>query len=294
MHSSASPSVEASVDDLIARYDVFLLDAYGVLVTTRGAIDGAAAFLERLTREQREWLIVSNDASRSIETTTTRYRDFGLPVTPERVLTSGALLPAHFEREGLAGAHCVVLGTPDSREYVRSAGGIVVGPGDDSASVCVVCGVYDEPAAPFLDVVNQTVTLVLRRLGRGEAMRFILPNPDIVYPSDVAAFSFTAGGLAAMFEAVIRLRDPDGTCQFEPLGKPFAPMFNVALERLGWPDLRRVVMVGDQLVTDVLGASRAGLDSVLIETGVSRRTDLIRAPATPTWVLRDLLAATSR
>jgi HAD superfamily hydrolase (TIGR01459 family) len=294
MHSSAIQSIETSVDALVARYDVFLLDAYGVLVTPRGALEGAAAFLDRLTREGREWLIVSNDASRSIETTTTRYRGFGLPVTPQQILTSGALLPAHFEREGLAGAHCVVLGTADSRDYVRGAGGIVVEPDDDRASVCVVCGVYEEPGAPFLDVVNQTISLVLRRLGRGESMRFLLPNPDIVYPSDVAAFSFTAGGLAALLEAVIRLRDPDGTRRFEPLGKPYAPMFDAALARLGWPDKRRVVMVGDQLVTDVLGASRAGIDSVLIETGVSRRTDLARAPVRPTWVLPGLLAATSR
>jgi HAD superfamily hydrolase (TIGR01450 family) len=294
MQSPIIQAIETSVDELVGRYDVFLLDAYGVLVTTRGALDGAAAFLDRLTREGREWLIVSNDASRSIETTTARYRDFGLPVAPAQVLTSGALLPAYFEREGLAGAHCVVLGTPDSRDYVRGAGGLVVGPGDDRASVCVICGVYEEPGAAFLDVVNQTISLVLRRLGRGQPMRFLLPNPDIVYPSDVAAFSFTAGGLAALFESVIRLRDPDGTYRFEPLGKPHAPMFDAALERVGWPDKRSVVMVGDQLVTDVLGASRAGIDSVLIETGVSRRTDLARAPATPTWLLRDLLATTLR
>ena len=121
-------------------------------------------------------------------------------------------------------------------------------------------------------------------------MRFILPNPDIVYPSDTGAFSFTAGGLAALFEAVIALRDPEGRYRFEPLGKPHAPMFETALERLGHPDRRRVVMIGDQLVTDVLGASHAGIDSVLIETGVSHRADLARAAVRPTWLLRDLLA----
>lgn len=293
MQSPIIQSIETSVDELVARYDMFLLDAYGVLVTTRGPIDGAAAFLDRLTREGREWLIVSNDASRSIEATTTRYRAFGLPVTPERILTSGALLPAHFDRERLTGAHCVVLGTPDSCEYVRSAGGVVVDAGDDRASVCVVCGVYEESGAPFLEVVNRTISLVLRRLGRGESLRFILPNPDIVYPSDVATFSFTAGGLAALFEAVIRLRDPDGIHQFEPLGKPYPPMFDAAFDRLRVSDKRRVVMVGDQIGTDVLGASGAGIDSVLIETGVSRRTDLARAPVVPTWLLRDLLAPTS-
>lgn len=289
--TSAGPAA-CTVDDLIGRYDIFLLDAYGVLVTTRGALDGAAAFLERLSREGRQWMIVSNDASRSIATTVTRYRDFGLPVTAERVLTSGALLKPYFASEHLTGERCIVLGTAESRDYVRDAGGIVVAPDDESASVCVICGVYDEPGAPFLETANGAVSAILHRLGSGHPMRFILPNPDVVYPSDVGAFSFTAGGLAALLEAVVRLRDPEGAIRMEPLGKPYAPMFEAALDRLGRPDLSRVVMIGDQLVTDVLGAATAGIDSVLIDTGVSRPSDVERAPARPTWLLSGF--ATSR
>lgn len=285
--SPTSPA-DTTTDQLIDRYDVFLLDAYGVLVTTRGAIDGAAAFLDRLNQAGRVWMIVSNDASRSIETTVARYTGFGLPVSADRVLTSGALLADHFAREGLVGSRCLVLGTADSRDYVRAAGGIVADAGDDEASVCVVCGVYDEPGAPFLETVNRVVSQILRRLGRRRPMRFILPNPDIVYPSDLHAFSFTAGGLAALLEAVIALRDPEGHHRFEPLGKPYAPMFDTALQRLGEPDRRRVVMIGDQLVTDVAGAALAGIDSVLVDTGVSRRADLAHAPVKPTWLLQDL------
>jgi HAD superfamily hydrolase (TIGR01450 family) len=279
---------EASVDALIDRYDAFLLDAYGVLVTTRGAIDGAAAFLERLTAAGKAWLIVSNDASRSIRTTTERYLAFGLPVTDDRVVTSGSLLASYFAREGLASARCVVLGTEESRDYVREAGGEVVAAGDGPAEVCVVCGVTDEAAAPFLETVNRTVTLILGQLAAGRPMRFILPNPDIVYPSDVDAFSFTAGGLAALLEAVIRLRDPAQRIRFEPLGKPYAPIFDAAFARLGGLDRERIVMVGDQLVTDVLGAARAGIDSILVETGVAGRGDIERAEVGPTWVLRNL------
>ncbi len=279
---------EASVDALIDRYDAFLLDAYGVLVTTRGAIDGAAEFLDRLTSAGKAWLIVSNDASRSVPTTTERYQGFGLPVTGDRVLTSGALLAPYFAREGLAGARCVVLGTEESRDYVREAGGEVVAPGDGPADVCVICGVTDSPDAPFLETVNRTVTLVLDELGAGRPMRFILPNPDIVYPSDADAFSITAGGVAALIEAVIRLRDPDRHIRVEPLGKPHPPIFDAAFARLGEPDRRRVVMVGDQLVTDVVGASTAGIDSVLVETGIADRGDVERAEVGPTWILRDL------
>jgi len=284
---SAPPAVATS-DVLLERYDVFLLDAYGVLVTSAGPLDGAREFLHRLTGAGKQWCIATNDASRSVATSARHYSGFGLPVDDTRLLTSGGLLTGHFRREGLVGAPCVVLGTEDSREYVRDAGGVVVEPDDDRADVCVVCGVTDDPGAPHVATINRLVSMLLRRIGNGRPMRFILPNPDIVYPSDAGTFAVTAGAVAAMLEAVIALRDPDGAHRFEPLGKPHAPMFDEALARVEPVDRRRVVMVGDQFGTDILGAVNAGIDSVLIETGIGQRTDLATAPARPTWVWKDL------
>src|SRR5690606_33553617 len=228
-------------------------------------------------------------ASRPAATTSARYHGSVLPVTAYRFLTPGALLTPYFAREGLTGSRCIVLGTEESRDYVREAGGNVIAPGDGPADVCVICGVYDEPAAPFLETVNRVVSLILDQLGAGRPMRFILPNPDIVYPSDTDAFSVTAGGLAALLEAVVRLRDPEGRIRVEPLGKPHAPIFDAALSRVSGVDRRRVVMIGDQVVTDILGAARAGIDSVLVETGIADRGDADRSGISPTWVLRDLM-----
>lgn len=280
--------VDVTVAELIARYDVFLLDAYGVLVTSHGPLDGAGEFLRRLDRAGKRWLIVTNDASRSIASSVERYGGFGLPVDATRVLTSGALLHGYFARQGLRGARTVVLGPADSHDYVREAGGILVAPDDDSADVVVVCGVTDDTSWPYVPTLNRLVTMLLRRVGNGRPMRFILPNPDVVYPSDVDTFAFTAGAVAAMLESIIALRDPEHAHAFEPLGKPYAPMFDEALARVGAAERRRIVMVGDQFGTDILGAATAGIDSVLIETGVGQRTQLATAPAQPTWLLRDL------
>lgn len=284
----SAPPAEATADRLLDRYDVFLLDAYGVLVTSTGPLDGAREFLHRLTDAGRPWLIVTNDASRSVASSARHYGGFGLPVDEAHVLTSGALLAGHFRRRGLAGARCVVLGTDDSREYVREAGGLLVAPDDERADVCVVCGVTDDTSWPYVPTINRLITMLLRRVGNGRPMHFILPNPDIVYPSDTERFAFTAGGVAAMLEAIIALRDPERTHRFEPLGKPHAPMFDEALARLGVADRRRVVMVGDQFGTDILGAVGAGIDSVLIETGIGQRGDLATAPARPTWLWKNL------
>jgi HAD superfamily hydrolase (TIGR01459 family) len=274
-----------TVDDLIARYDVFWLDVYGVLVRSGGAIPGAAGFLRRLADAGRTALLVSNDASRSVATSLARYGGFGLPITREQILTSGMLLADHYAAEGLAGAPTIVLGTEDSADYVRAAGGVVVGPSDDSAEVVVAC---DDDGYPFLETVNAVVSTLYRRLDAGRDTRLVLPNPDLLFPLAAGACGITAGAIAAMIEAILRLRDPGGRHRFVPLGKPHPPIYAAALARSPTQQRRRIVMLGDQIVTDVRGASDFGVDSVFVEGGIGRLADVDRFGVRPTWVLPGL------
>lgn len=266
---------------LLERYDVFWLDIYGVLVRSDGALPGAAAFLARLTRAGRPYLLLSNDASRSPETAQRRYARFGLPVTVDQVLTSGMLLTEHFAAAGLAGKRCIVLGTKDSEAYVEQAGGVVAAPDDDTAEV-LICA--DDSGFDFLPVMNQVVSVLLRRIDRGLATHLVLPNPDLVYPMHEGSFGLTAGAMAAMVEAILKLRDPAGTLRFVPLGKPALPMFEAALRRSPTQDRRRIVMIGDQIVTDIRGAQDFGIDSVLVESGVGRAEDAAKFGVQPTWI----------
>jgi len=253
-----------------------------VLVSSAGALPGAAAFLGRLASAGRPYLLVSNDASRLPSTTAARYQRFGLPVTVDRILTSGMLLAEHFVAHGLAGAPTIVLGSRDSETYVRDAGGVVVPHGDDRATVVVAA---DDDGYPFLETINEVVTVLLRRLGRGERTHLVLPNPDLVFPSGPDAFGITAGAIAVTLESVMRLRDPAGDHRFVPLGKPHPPMFEAAVRRFPGLDRRRLVMIGDQLGTDILGAHRAGIDTVLVESGVARLKDLQGSSVLPTYTL---------
>jgi len=127
--------------------------------------------------------------------------------------------------------------------------------------------------------------VLLRRLGRGERTHLVLPNPDLVFPSGPDAFGITAGAIAVTLESVMRLRDPAGDHRFVPLGKPHPPMFEAAVRRFPGLDRRRLVMIGDQLGTDILGAHRAGIDTVLVESGVARLKDLQGSSVLPTYTL---------
>jgi ribonucleotide monophosphatase NagD (HAD superfamily) len=80
------------------------------------------------------------------------------------------------------------------------------------------------------------------------------------------------------------------TRSFEPLGKPHRPIFDAACARLA---TRNVVMVGDQLATDIRGANDAGLVSALVRTGVGAFDGHVAAGAVPRYVL-DSLAVTGQ
>ena len=77
---------------LIERYESFLIDAYGVLVDGRGALSGAAEFIETLRAEGRAFSVVTNDASRLETSCARRYQALGIQIHAHEVLTSGSMI----------------------------------------------------------------------------------------------------------------------------------------------------------------------------------------------------------
>ena len=96
-----------------------------------------------------------------------------------------------------------------------------------------------------------------------------------------------SGSVAVMFEAALRLRYPSRRdLTFERLGKPHEAIFAEALRRSGTRDM---VMIGDQLETDIRGARAFGLDAVLVATGVTPDGAAgVPAEIRPTYLLRSL------
>lgn len=257
------PPTPTTIVDLLDRYDAILLDAYGVLVDDRGPLPGAAPLFAELARRAKPYAIVTNDASRSQATWAARFARHGIAVAPERVVTAGSLLPGYFRDRGLAGARTCVLGTADSAEFVRAGGGVPVevAPGMeiDALAVC------DDSGTPFVDGIQLAFSAVVRAVDAGRAPALVLPNPDLIYPRGNAEFGFTAGAMALLIEAALGRRFP-GRLRFDHLGKPAPHLFAEAQRRLGGVS---VVMIGDQLETDIAGARAAGIDAALL-AGVSR------------------------
>jgi glycerol-1-phosphatase len=284
MSSETIPIPTLDAVELIERFEVLLLDAYGVLVHHGGALPGAPELIATLNAQGKRYFILTNDASRSNQTSAARFAEMGLAIEAEQIISSVGLLARHFARHDLGGRPCVVLGPEDSHQLVRAAGGELVSPGHD-AEVLVVCG---EVGYDFVETVDRVLSALFVRLDAGQALTLVLPNPDLVYPKgEGQSYGIAAGCIACFFEAALAQRYPDREgLRFTQLGKPNPPIFEEAARRAGTRDL---VMVGDQLGTDIKGANDFGIPSALVRTGLTRAVDLERPGAVRPTYLVDLL-----
>ncbi len=254
---------EITVEELIERYSVLLLDAFGVLVNDSGALPGAVGLINELNQTRKPYYLLTNDASRLPQTSADRFQNFGLAINPDRIITSGGLLNNYFRENGLRNVRCAVLGPQDSKQYVADAGGTVVSP--ESGFDAVVIG--DEKGYPFVETMDTVLTELFHKVERCEAFHLILPNPDLIYPKANQGVGMASGSIALIIEAALQLRYPHRSdLSFDRLGKPHAAIFQEALRLSG---SQNMVMIGDQLETDIRGANAFGLDSVLVGTGIT-------------------------
>lgn len=272
-----------NIEKLMARYSVLLLDAYGVLVHTSGALPGAAQLIDTLNRNKKPYYILTNDASKLPATSTKLFQSFGLAIAPDRIITSGSLLVDYFSGNQLKDAPCAVLGPEDSTRYVELAGGRVVAPRDPFE----VLVIGDESGYPFLETVDTVLSGLFKKFDDGANVHLVLPNPDLIYPKADQGFGIASGSIALILEAALQRRYPARPeLKFARLGKPHAAIFKEALERSGTRDM---VMIGDQLETDIRGAIEFGLDAVLVGTGITNmKLNDVDKSLQPTYYLDSL------
>lgn len=239
---------------LIGHFDVFLLDAFGVLNIGERAIPGAIAHVAALQAAGCHVMVVSNAAGYPKRFLMARLARLGFAFAPQEVLSSrevllDALHHAPSRRWGLMAEARYGL-----EELERLDARIL---GDDPAD-------YDA-AQEFALLGSGSWTearqsLLAESLARNPRP-VLVGNPDIVAPRE-GGLSLEPGHFAH------RLADLAGVAP-RFFGKPYPAIFDMALARVraARPDVTdaaRILMVGDTLHTDILGGAAAGLKTALI------------------------------
>ena len=249
----------------LGRYRAFLLDMDGVLVHGWRPLPGAAEALRKL-RSHGRVVVFSNNSTRSRRAFAQRLQEVGLEVAPEEIVNS-AYVVAQYLRELNGPAKVYCIGEEGLREELELAGHRLVPPEEAQFVIAGMDREFD----------YQKLAEALRALLRGA--RLIATNTDATFP--------TPEGLLPGAGAIVGALRGMG---FEPeaiVGKPSPIAFRVALSAAGARP-EECLVIGDRLETDILGAQRAGLDSVLVLSGVTSQAELEGSPIKPTWVVRDL------
>ncbi len=252
--------------------DLVLADLDGVVYKGPDAIPHAVESLNAAAETVRVGYI-TNNASRTDASVATHLSELGLHVQPSDVVTSPQaavrLMSAHVE----PGATILVIGGDGLVDEVEKGGFTVTRSADDDPAA-VIQGF--SPEIGWTQLAEAAFALQ----GRSEAERpWIATNTDWTIPVARGIAPGNGTLVSAVHTAAGRL----------PLvaGKPEVAIFEEAIARFG---ASKPLFIGDRLDTDILGANRAGIESVLVLTGIDRAKQLIAADADarPTYILGDL------
>ncbi|MFQ6398931.1 HAD-IIA family hydrolase [Nocardia sp. KC 131] len=251
------------------RYEALLLDLDGTLYRGPEVIEGAPEALADSGAPQR-LVYVTNNASRGPDAVAQHLAELGFLATTDDVVTS-AQAAARLLAERLdAGASVLVVGTDDLAAEVNAVGLRSVRRFNGAAPDAVVQG--HSPITAWPDLAEAAYAL------NADAL-WVAANTDKTLPNERGLAPGNGAMVAALCAASGRT----------PLvaGKPYAPLMEDALVRAG---TRSALVVGDRLDTDIEGANRVGLESLLVLTGVSTLDELRDAPADliPTYVSESL------
>jgi HAD superfamily hydrolase (TIGR01459 family) len=246
--------------NLLSRYDALIIDLWGVVHDGVHAYPGVVQTLNTLI-DQKKVLFLSN-APRPVEVAIKKLIELGLHVSPKHLLTSGDAV-----REQL-----INWDDPVFRQLGKCFYHLGAARNQDILSGLQANVTMDIEKADFIllsafmegdEDLNQYDDLL--KIALQAKLTVICANPDkIVVHGD--SVRYCAGVLAEKYEKM------GGTVFY--YGKPCPGVYDIAFKRLqaeGVADKKRILMIGDTLETDILGANNVGIDSALVQTGNMER-----------------------
>jgi 5'-nucleotidase len=235
--------------------ETWLMDMDGVLVHEETAIPGADRFLAALAAQERPFLVLTNNSIYTRRDLAARLRASGLEV-PEEAIWTSALATARFLEDQRPGGTAFVIGEAGLTTALHASGYTMTEREPDY----VVLG---ETRTYSFERITQAIRLI------DAGARFIATNPDPTGPAPGGALPAT-GSVAALISRATGV---------EPyfVGKPNPLMMRSALNALD-AHSETTAMIGDRMDTDIVAGLEAGLETVLVLSGVTTRAAAERFP----------------
>ncbi|WP_284036253.1 TIGR01457 family HAD-type hydrolase [Neobacillus sp. 114] len=247
------------------KYKGYLIDLDGTMYKGTERIEAASDFIKNLKKKEIPYLFVTNNSTRTPAQVAEKLNSFDIPTTEDRVFTTSQAT-ANYIEELKKDASVYVIGEEGIRTVLEEKGFRFAG---EDADVVVV----------GLDRSINYEKLTIACLAVRNGATFISTNGDIALPTERGLVP--GNGSITSVIAV--------STQTKPIfiGKPEAIIMEQALKVLGVVK-EDTLMVGDNYYTDILAGINAGIDTLLVHTGVTTKELLKGYTIHPTYTIDTL------
>lgn len=247
------------------HYKGYLIDLDGTIYRGTEKIEEAGAFIEGLIKRNIPYLFVTNNSSRTPAQVAEKLRAFGIEAKDEQVFTTS-----------MATANFIAERKSDSTAYVIGEEGII--------AALQAKGIHLTDEKPDFVVMGIDRGINYEKLTKAcLAVRsgafFISTNADIALPTE-RGFLPGNGSITSVVTVSTGVQPVF-------IGKPESIIVEQALKVLGISK-DETIMVGDNYDTDILAGINAGMDTLLVHTGVTTKEQLTKYNVKPTHVLDSL------
>ena len=242
--SRRTSGLDHAARDLMMSAELVLIDLDGCLAFGNEPHPAASGLLAQL---DERYAILSNNSTQTPANLAKDLRGHGLVVDPARIILAGTLMIDILAAER-RDRSVALFAVSEIQDYALSKGLLISRAGD--ADLVALA----RDTAFTYDKLQRGVALLANGAG------FVVSNPDLTHPGPGRVPVPETGSLLKMFQACMPAVIP------EIVGKPSATMFETALARFGCVT-GSAIMIGDNPMTDGLGAERAGIRSILVGPG---------------------------
>ncbi|GAB4072781.1 TIGR01457 family HAD-type hydrolase [Barrientosiimonas marina] len=249
----------------MTTYNAYIIDLDGTMYRGNEPIAYAAAFVDTLVSEQIPYLFLTNNSSKTPAQVSHKLQQMGIPSTAEHVLTSSMATADYIKREHPQ-ARCYVIGEEGLHEALKQEGLAVV----EENSDFVIIGMDHS-------ITYDSLSKACREVRHGAQL--ISTNADTTIPTDRGM----EPGNGALTSVVSVSTGKQPTF----IGKPETIIIDQALKRLD-AEKPNTLMVGDNYDTDIGAGINAGIDTLMVFTGVTPFSCYPSLPVKPSYYVQNL------
>jgi 4-nitrophenyl phosphatase len=258
-----------------------ILDMDGVLWRGDTPMPQLAAFFAGLDELGIQYIMATNNATKTAAQYVKRFAGFGIDMPPERILGSAEATAQYLRTQYPAGTRAFVVGEQGLHDAMTAQGFEVVSTVSAETQSSILPQTVDNVdlvVSGFTRYANYTHFAAATWYIRNGA-RFVGTNGDLTIPSEMGPLP-GAGSILSLLQT---------STGVEPtvIGKPGPIMFQEALKRVSG-SAENTAMVGDRLATDIQGATNAGIHSIMVLSGINTRADVASGTIKPTFIVDDI------